>query len=201
MKKFLLASAYMLCALTFTTCTDEDLASPEPPAHCSDGLLNNGELDVDCGGECNSCATLEAPCSPDTNEITLDSSLVIPFPNGTYTYNYSSGSASTGYYEVTATNNTMYAYIKWWGGRPTEQRVYLLGGTYYLNSFYTEGQANIRLVHQTTGNKAISVNGKLYVKPLPDGKLLLTFCDVRFVSEVSTSTVVYNGISGRVKVQ
>lgn len=200
MKHLFIASALAFSALLLSACTDDDLMSHEMPAHCSDGLLNNGELDVDCGGECNDCTTLESPCNPDSNKIVLDSSLVIPFPNGTYTYSSIFTSANTGYYEVEATNNTMYAYVRWYGGRPTQQRVYLLGGTYYLNGFYNEGQANIRLWHQTTGNKAVSSSGKLYVKPLLNGKLLITFCDVRFVSEISTSTVVYNGISGRLTV-
>ncbi len=30
-------------------------ASLSPPAHCSDGITNSGELDIDCGGDCMAC--------------------------------------------------------------------------------------------------------------------------------------------------
>lgn len=198
MKKLLTVTFLLAIASFLFTCTDDDLANPEPPAHCSDGILNNGELDIDCGGECNSCATLESPCNPDTNEVVLDSSLVIPFPNGTFTYSSIFGDQDGSNYEIICYNNTMEVDIKMYGSRPTVQRVYLLGGTYYLNNIYSEGHANVRLWHQTTGNKAVSTSGKLYVKPLANGGLMLTFCDAKFNSEVSPQTVVYNGVSGRI---
>ena len=196
MKKTLAFILLLASASFLMTCTDDDLNHQDLPAHCSDGLLNHGELDVDCGGECASCGSLEPPCSPDTNKIILDSSLITPFPNGTFTFYAAYGNAYTNYYEVVANSANWDIYIKWHGGAPTQQRVYLLGGIDYLNGFYSEGQANIRMNH-ITGNKALSSSGKLYVKPLPDDKLLITFCDARFVLETNTQMVVYNGISGR----
>ena len=48
------------------------------PAHCSDGAQDQGESDIDCGGECAGCAdghhcTLDADCAPPDNCNITDS--------------------------------------------------------------------------------------------------------------------------------
>ena len=39
-------------------------------ASCSDGILNQGEIGVDCGGQCPSCPTVETPTTPPTTTPT-----------------------------------------------------------------------------------------------------------------------------------
>ena len=63
MKKLLL-SALAIVALAFTSCTNDD----EPPiaeatATCNDGIQNQGETGVDCGGpNCQPCTVPTATC-------------------------------------------------------------------------------------------------------------------------------------------
>ena len=64
MKKLLL-SALAIGALAFTSCSNDD----EPPiaevvATCNDGILNQGETEIDCGGpNCQPCSVAVATCS------------------------------------------------------------------------------------------------------------------------------------------
>ena len=64
MKKLLL-SMLAVVALTFTSCGDDDEpAIIEPLASCNDGIMNQGETEVDCGGpNCQPCVTEVATCN------------------------------------------------------------------------------------------------------------------------------------------
>ncbi|MEX0290914.1 MAG: hypothetical protein AB3N14_17555 [Flavobacteriaceae bacterium] len=64
MKKLLL-SMLAIAALTLTSCGDDDEpAIIEPLATCNDGMMNQGETDVDCGGpNCQPCTTAMATCN------------------------------------------------------------------------------------------------------------------------------------------
>lgn len=63
MKK-LLFSLFALSVLTFSSCgNDDDPPIIEPTATCNDGILNNGETEVDCGGpNCSACEVAVATC-------------------------------------------------------------------------------------------------------------------------------------------
>jgi hypothetical protein len=189
-------------ALTCTifSCTDKELTEPPPPpAHCSNGQYDVGEQDIDCGGECGPCANLAAPCNPDTNSVTFDSSFVIPFPNTTLHTSNMTGTFDGSNYEAIVTSVAGDFYVKWHGDKPTQERTYKLGDTYYLNSFLNEGQATMKVLF-SNGTKALCVGGKLYVKPLPNNKLLVTFCNARFADEQNPQTTVYNTTPGRFKI-
>jgi hypothetical protein len=65
MKK-LAYSFLFLSALVFIGCSDDDDAPIIPPVAetCNDGILNNGETQVDCGGpNCQACPDPEATCN------------------------------------------------------------------------------------------------------------------------------------------
>ena len=76
MKK-ILASTLIICSLLVIGCSDDDT----PPivvetATCNDGILNNGETEVDCGGpNCSACPEEVATCSDgilNGDEIEID---------------------------------------------------------------------------------------------------------------------------------
>jgi hypothetical protein len=51
----------LFIGLAYAACKKEDSSEKFPPstiASCSDGLLNQGEFKVDCGGPCDSCLLL-----------------------------------------------------------------------------------------------------------------------------------------------
>ncbi|NAS10799.1 hypothetical protein [Poritiphilus flavus] len=64
MKKLLL-SMLAIAALTLSSCGDDDEpAIIEPLATCNDGVMNQGETDVDCGGpNCQPCTNEVATCN------------------------------------------------------------------------------------------------------------------------------------------
>ncbi len=68
MKKFFM-SLMTVAALTFVACNgddDEPTPVPEPVATCNDGVQNQGETGVDCGGpNCQPCDTAVAPTCTD----------------------------------------------------------------------------------------------------------------------------------------
>lgn len=64
-------------SLTFIACSDDDTPPIiEPTATCNDGILNNGETEVDCGGpNCSACVVVVATCSDgilNGNETEID---------------------------------------------------------------------------------------------------------------------------------
>ncbi len=64
MKKFLLP-LMAIVTITIASCSsDDDAAVIEPLATCNDGIQNQGETDVDCGGpNCQACTTSIATCN------------------------------------------------------------------------------------------------------------------------------------------
>lgn len=63
MKKLLL-SILAIATLAFTSCGDDD--NEQIAATCNDGILNNGETEVDCGGpNCQACIVAVAPSCTD----------------------------------------------------------------------------------------------------------------------------------------
>lgn len=61
---------FAFIALTFVACSDDDDA-PDPIAEsCSDGILNNGETEIDCGGpNCAPCETMGGNGGMEPGEI------------------------------------------------------------------------------------------------------------------------------------
>lgn len=65
MKKIVFAMMAFV-SLTFVACNDDDSGPTTPEATCSDGILNNGETEIDCGGpNCEPCEEAVAPTCTD----------------------------------------------------------------------------------------------------------------------------------------
>ena len=53
-----------ISALTFISCDDDDPKTIDPVATCNDGIMNQGETGIDCGGpNCQPCTTAVVTCS------------------------------------------------------------------------------------------------------------------------------------------
>ena len=169
------------------------------PAHCKNGIQDNGEYDVDCGGECPACTSvIAATCQIDTNKVYYSNPLVIPFSGNTetivmgrVTYDSYGGQASASGFTTSGSFDLCMA-----GDLPTASRIYTLGGTSFQNGFYPPGTVMIRIT-DNQGGAAISASGKVFANLLPNGKVLFSFCDAKFVFEQNTSMVIYNSIKGR----
>jgi hypothetical protein len=145
------------------------------PLSCSNGTYDSDELDLDCGGECEPCAagTLDAPCAPNNNSITIDS----------YTYTFGSASAdSASTYDMFASGSQGSISIKLNTTPPlTDKKIYYIGSSAYdinkatitlnLSSFLTYGASS----------------GKIYTERV-NGKVRVTFCNITFGSSFGTST-------------
>jgi hypothetical protein len=181
-----------------TIWTDKKDIKPQIPAHCIDGIQNNGELDVDCGGECKSCGVIAASCQIDTNRLFLTNPLVIPFQASTETVMLGSGSFDGQTYDVLGSTSSGYDFdFRFSGNRQPVSRAYILGGDTYYDSFFSDSHAVIHM--GMPAGDISSISGKLFVTQLPNGKLMISFCDATFALESSSgpTTIVYNSIKGR----
>jgi hypothetical protein len=60
MKKLILPTGILMIALLFVMCkkkSSDDSSTPTATPTCSDGIQNQGETGVDCGGPCGACPT------------------------------------------------------------------------------------------------------------------------------------------------
>jgi hypothetical protein len=181
MKLRIFLSLVAFSLLLLIRCTDKELYEPIKkiyPDHCSNGIIDGDELDVDCGGECAPCGTITAPCNPDTNIVTFDScTYMAGFPNTIRTVNMFSGGHinTSGNYEMTGTSTGSYIVkIILSGQRPTTPRVYDLSGQGF--SSYYPGNGQVFFDFQT--GTVFSTSGKLYVTPFGNS-LIFTFCHAK----------------------
>jgi hypothetical protein len=58
MKRLILPTSVLLIALLFVTCKKKSSDDSTPTPTCSDGIQNQGETGVDCGGPCTACQTV-----------------------------------------------------------------------------------------------------------------------------------------------
>lgn len=66
------------------------------PATCYNGVLDDDELFIDCGGACTPCNFPVAPCTPSSNTIKMGTSNYAAFPNPGSSYTFS-GSYTSGF--------------------------------------------------------------------------------------------------------
>ena len=149
----------------------EETPPPQVPAHCSDGIIDQGELDTDCGGECSACAAITAPCTPTSNTASLSGS---PTLNITYV----SCLMDHGNYVMTGNSSNGDIVITLSGAMPTVDRAYFFKPGAGPSTILDEGQATIQMCKGFAGCFYAST-GKLYVA-IKSGKVEVTFCNITF---------------------
>ena len=139
--------------------------------HCSNGVIDEDELGLDCGGECEPCVELTAPCTLNDNEIKIfqgftgvetltftdEKTLEIDQFNGSYIFKaYTSG----------------WEYIRiTFPGKPDISRTY--------------DDDDITVVH--TGNFDRYFHGEMFVN-YENGNYVMTCCDADFYNPWNESS-------------
>lgn len=190
MKKIKLRPFYLL-VLLITTCTiffysckkkeNTDTPVEVTPSHCSNGIIDQGELDTDCGGQCTPCAAIVAPC-----ESILINNIVklYSFPDMSITF-VTAGMVS-GNYTIVGNSSNGDITITLSGAAPTVDRAYYFVNGTGPSSILAEGQANIQMSKGAAGSFYPS-GGKLYAS-IKNGKIEITFCNITFTSDQTSGT-------------
>ncbi|MBL4716248.1 MAG: hypothetical protein JKX95_06390 [Bacteroidia bacterium] len=167
----------ILLSITFLiSCNKNDDADDTDtevwPTHCSNGIQDQFELDVDCGGSCESCGTIVAPCSSDSNTASLTSFSTL---NVTYT----NGEVDRYDYEITCNASEGDIIFRFENGRPTEDRAYRIISSTSFWSDNLDSEGKIKMCKGFSGC-FYSSSGKLYVEMIGDSSFAIKFCDVEF---------------------
>ncbi len=152
------------------------------PDHCSDGIINDGELDTDCGGSCPACAAIIPPCSNTNNVAKLAG-----FPDLVITY--VTCQIQYGNFTMVGNSSNGDIIITLSGATPTVDRAYsfVSGG----GSIMAEGQAHVQMSKGFSGSFYAS-NGKAYVA-IKNGKIEVTFCNIIFKGDQTPGDFLGNG--------
>jgi hypothetical protein len=161
--KFILFSLLISCGI-FSSCNQTDIAMSDPVPDCFDGLLNQGEIETDCGGPCPPCASkLEAnvngmnwvSAGSVTTQINgsailisagnANSSLSLihngPFQAGTYTLSSALYNTVSPYVNYTTNTGTI-TFTQWDGQNK------MIFGTFSFKAFEVSGGTDSVVVNQ-----------------------------------------------------
>jgi len=130
-KNLLLGVLFLVILGIFSTCKEEE-EDPGPVATCSDGILNQGETQIDCGGPCPACPSIT--CKVDGADWTSDyTSITAGFFGSVLQIqggqSLNSSSMLIGYMGLQAT-----------GDFPLEAAKYTIGGVNYVMNKYPPGR-------------------------------------------------------------
>ncbi len=166
------------------------------PHHCSNGVLDSGETDIDCGGPCKACTATSLPCSVGTNSLVI--SCDYPgqgYGEGTYpiTLTSSSYNSGSGLFEFKGTSTFGTIWIKLLGSAPLTTHTYTdvdspptTTGEAYIYLYYNGGQSHMYGYYQAyplglAGTVTVTKTG---------GKYAVTLCSEKWVF-YSVNTVVF----------
>jgi hypothetical protein len=158
-------------------------------ATCTDGIRNQDETDIDCGGRCLQCEVkipVVAPCAATLtkNIVNLDNSK-ITFTNATFSCSsYNREKFLIAYYA-----NYREFKIELEGSIPDEDKIYSIGQ-------YLDYDSDATLKYYDGWAYYIATNGELYVTVQDNGDVTIEFCSVT----LRENSFGYNDIitSGRV---
>lgn len=158
----------------------EKIPIPYTKPTCDDGLLNQNEENIDCGGPCLKCYQ-DPPCVLTKNAFSLEKLAV----SGNYTYTDADYSFGAGGYRIQGANNDIShkTYIIFYG-KPIKSSIYSIGDIKYLDSV---------AIGIGTYN---AIDGLVYMKVDHDS-MDVSFCNLTFVNYESPYDTTKG--SGRIK--
>ncbi len=163
-KKNLLLGILLLTAVgIFISCNKEEEPDPGPVATCSDGIQNQGEVYIDCGGPCPACPSLT--CKVDGVDWTADiSSITSGFFGSVLNLqggqSANSSSLLIGYMGVQVTGNEY----------PLEDARYTINGVdYVMENKYTDGKITFSKFINTSDEHIIEGTFHFVVKDTISG--------------------------------
>lgn len=176
MRKNLLYNIFL--AVLIGACTPEgELDNVWIGPTCHDGIQNQDEEDIDCGGRCLDCKVFVPIMSPCTSEL-RDNTLNFDGQNINQS-NYACD-AGTGYtVGIMIDNRDSFVLHLGSFGKPTES------GTYTLVSelmYVDTGEAAIQYDEEGYDYSFKSNGGKVYVNVTKDQTVSIEFCDVKITT-------------------
>lgn len=153
-------------------CSEAEQTNPLIIPSCDDGILNQDEEAIDCGGRCIDCVLppppIVSPCAASLkkNVFTLDER---EFVLTAADYHCSQQSSA---YEISVLNNADGITLELGGTIPTEDKVYI----YPVHQWFEPGAAQITA--HVYGNYYIAGYGEVYVT-VKSGKITAEFCSIR----------------------
>jgi len=144
-KNLLLGILFLAILGIFTTCNDEE-EDPGPVATCTDGIKNQDEVEIDCGGICPACPSVT--CKVDGADWTSDYTSITAGFFGSILQiqggqSLNSSSILVGYMGLQAI-----------GDFPLEDARYTIGGVDYIMNKYVPGR--IQFTDYNTSTKKIT---------------------------------------------
>jgi hypothetical protein len=159
-----------IITLLLTSCLMEQ-ENPLIVATCTDGIRNQDETDIDCGGRCQQCEVkipVVAPCatSLSKNIVSLDNSK-ITFTNATFSCSsYSRENFLIAYYA-----NYREFKIELEGSIPDEDKIYSIGQ-------YIDYDSDATVEYYDGWTYYVATTGELYVTIAENGDVNIEFCSV-----------------------
>jgi hypothetical protein len=158
-------TAIFIWAAIFIGCSKEIIRTET----CFDGILNNGETEIDCGGHCKSCTVVAVPvvppCTPVNNKVTFGSTLTA----SVY------GMASSGQYVVSA-NTSQFDLDITFPSEPTADRIYTVSPN-CPTSFLGPNECCMVI---TAFNLYYPPDGASVYVNIVNGQKVITYCNVPF---------------------
>jgi hypothetical protein len=159
-----------ILALLLTSCLMEQ-ENPLIVATCTDGIRNQDETDIDCGGRCQQCEVkipVVAPCATSLtkNIVNLDNSKI------TFTDVTSSCEQyDRNYFRISYYKNYVEFHIELEDPRPTEDRIYNIGQ-------YLDYDSDATVSYHDGWAYYVATTGELYVTIAENGDVNIEFCSV-----------------------
>ncbi len=175
----IVGEGYILDSSKFTT--------PTVPQHCSDGILDSGEMHIDCGGTCPACTNVTPSCNIGTDSIVYYSA-----PSG---YSAPINQISS----ITASYNTVYSKWEFAGFSSTGDQIYIgifatnppdLTRSYSISAM----EAIVNVTPWSFGLNIIPLSsGTVYLTKNSNGKYVATVCDgIDYSVWISSQSNYYN---------
>ncbi len=178
----------VLCSAFFYGCKKKEIETPAVviPAHCSNGIIDGGELNTDCGGECSPCSAITAPCA---GTITNNTATLAGFPD--LTMYFVNCNIQSGNYTIVGNSTNGDIRITLSGAKPTVNRAYYFIAGTGPSSILAEGVAQVHMSKGFSGSFYAS-GGKLYVA-IVNGKVEVTFCSIIFQGDQTSGDFLGSG--------
>ena len=165
----------MLLLLVFTVfnsgCSKED--EPEVVETCSDGIMNQDETGVDCGGSCGLCV-VNAPCTLSNEYLDTGSG------NGDTLYGPHNVYYSSSFNEYSFSVSTQFAQVDMRMNFPLAHGEYLT-----MSGGQPEPGKMIVELRQNSSFYVMAAGSTIYVKQISSGVFDVTICDAPYLLTAS----------------
>ncbi|MBT1685938.1 hypothetical protein [Dawidia soli] len=188
---------YIILVALAGACTPEEQDNPWIGPTCYDGIRNQDEEEIDCGGRCMQCEVFVPVVSPCTSALS-DNTLRINDRNVVAAISDYSCDISTVGYTIAILIDGVDSFVVHLGGsgKPTKSGTYTI-----VSDIYSVGTTEAAIHYEESGYDYPFTNygGTIYVTVTKDKKITAEFCSVTLNSrDYWGYEVYYRIVSGRI---